>query len=303
MLASNGALTSTNAVPTLDFMSAASAAYRFQLLRQTPSISLGRSDHPCRESLCDSEEQAAEHYQINLIERGWFQLQHGKRKWTLGPGSVFINRPGDLYRYVHLPHLEPDVCLSVGYFANSDREFMKAFRALSLVVPRTNRLAFLQLQLCSGSALENQLSLETLAYEFVSAAQSARADRHHLYQPQQLSWYAEKIHAVRQALDNRFVEQHSLQKLASSVAMSPFLLARIFRELIGVPPHQYLIRVRLKRACAMLEDGSSVTNACYDSGFNDLSHFIHTFWAHFDCSPSTLKASCRGSSKNRTLCA
>lgn len=73
--------------------------------------------------------------------------------------------------------------------------------------------------------------------------------------------------------------------------MSPFLFARIFRELIGVPPHKYLVRLRLERARLLLESGMSVTDVCYTVGFNNLSHFIRTFSAHFGVLPSNLKPS------------
>jgi len=83
--------------------------------------------------------------------------------------------------------------------------------------------------------------------------------------------------------------RHSLWELASKVAMSPFLFARIFRELIGISPHKFLVRVRLQHARALLEQGMSVTEACYASGFNNLSHFIKTFRERYGQSPSEFK--------------
>ena len=73
--------------------------------------------------------------------------------------------------------------------------------------------------------------------------------------------------------------------------MSPFLFARVFRELIGMPPHKYLVRIRLQHARVLLESGMSVTDVCYAIGFNNLSHFIRTFRAYYGSVPSKLKAS------------
>jgi AraC-like DNA-binding protein len=68
--------------------------------------------------------------------------------------------------------------------------------------------------------------------------------------------------------------------------MSPFHFARVFRELAGTPPHQYLLRVRLTEAARRLRDGDRVTNACFASGFSHLSHFGRLFHRRFGVLPS-----------------
>ena len=73
--------------------------------------------------------------------------------------------------------------------------------------------------------------------------------------------------------------------------MSPFLFTRVFRELIGLPPHKYLLRLRLASARTLLESGMSVTDTCYTAGFNNLSHFIRMFHRHFGFAPSAVKYS------------
>ena len=72
--------------------------------------------------------------------------------------------------------------------------------------------------------------------------------------------------------------------------MSPFQFARVFRELVGIPPHQYLVRRRLARARELLQADMTVTDACYAAGFNNLSHFVRSFRRAFGVSPSRLKA-------------
>jgi transcriptional regulator GlxA family with amidase domain len=134
------------------------------------------------------------------------------------------------------------------------------------------------------------MSLDTLACELLDATDDAPGDRHRLYRPQQLKWYAQRIGAARDMMDASPAGAHSLWNLASAVGMSPFLFARVFRELTGMPPHKYLVRVRLQRARALLESGMSVTQACYTAGFNNLSHFIRSFRARFGTTPSKMKS-------------
>ena len=72
--------------------------------------------------------------------------------------------------------------------------------------------------------------------------------------------------------------------------MSPFQFARVFSELAGMPPHQYLLRVRLDRAAEILLDGKSVTETCFEVGFSNLSHFTRSFQRRFGCKPSLMKS-------------
>lgn len=133
------------------------------------------------------------------------------------------------------------------------------------------------------------MSLDEVACELVDAAQHAETDRHRLYRTEQLRSLTGRISAAREMIDTNPADRHSLLDLSTRAAMSPFLFARVFGDLVGMPPHKYLIRVRLRRARALLDDGVSVTAACYASGFNNLSHFIRTFRAHFGLSPSEFK--------------
>jgi AraC-like DNA-binding protein len=282
--------------------------FRVRTLSEAPSVSLALFDHPHGAALDEpSAEQAAARLQINVVRSGWFRLGYEGREWTLGEGSLFLSRPGDLYTYAHLRHVEPDACLSLAFSpaAAAGGELARVFARLPLVPPITNRLAFLRLRLASQTRDDVRddlddfpLSLETLAFELVDApdvaAERARDDRsrrlYRLYRPRQLQWYADRIGAARDLMDASPAGPHSLASLAAHVAMSPFAFARVFRELVGVPPHRYLMRARLKRARALLESGTSVTAACYAAGFNNLSHFIRTFRAHFGTAPSEVKA-------------
>ena len=266
--------------------------FRVRTLRETACVSLTRFDHPPGATLPTtfSAHEAAEQFRFNIVERGCFRLKYGRREWTLDAGSIFLSRPGDEYRYSHIKHLEPDTTLVVGFSALAG-ELADTFSSLSLVLPATNRLGFLQLQLCSLTSDDVEMSLDTVACELVDAARNAGDDHHHLYRSEQLKWYARRIGAARELMDADPTAQHSLGQLASSVSMSPFRFARVFRELIGMPPHKYLVRLRLLRARDLLQSGTAVTDVCYEVGFNNLSHFIRTFHRYFGVVPSRLKTS------------
>ena len=60
--------------------------------------------------------------------------------------------------------------------------------------------------------------------------------------------------------------------------ISPFHFLRLFTDVLGVTPHQYLVRSRLRHAARLLaDDDSPITEIAYDVGFGDLSNFVRTF--------------------------
>jgi len=62
-----------------------------------------------------------------------------------------------------------------------------------------------------------------------------------------------------------------------------------FKKQLGCSPGEYQQQQRLKRAADFLKTGKTVTEACYDVGFNDLSHFSRRFTQFFGQSPTQFR--------------
>jgi AraC family transcriptional regulator len=75
--------------------------------------------------------------------------------------------------------------------------------------------------------------------------------------------------------------------MAAAAGMSKYHFLRVFRQLTGVTPHQYLISARLRRAAlALASSRRHVLEIALDSGFGDLSTFNKTFRAVFSLTPT-----------------
>jgi AraC family transcriptional regulator len=60
--------------------------------------------------------------------------------------------------------------------------------------------------------------------------------------------------------------------------LSPFHFLRVFARVVGVTPHQYVVRVRLRRAARLLSATElAITDVALEAGFADLSNFVRTF--------------------------
>ncbi len=78
-------------------------------------------------------------------------------------------------------------------------------------------------------------------------------------------------------IENNFSTGISLQTLAEECSMSSNYFCKIFKDITGQTPVEYITTYRIEAACEMLLSGASVTDTAYDCGFNDLSYFIHVF--------------------------
>ncbi|MGF6774242.1 AraC family transcriptional regulator [Paraburkholderia sp. GAS199] len=78
-----------------------------------------------------------------------------------------------------------------------------------------------------------------------------------------------------------FIEAHldqplTLTELAAQAALSVPHFKALFRETLGMPVHQYVLRRRVERARALLLEGrSSASQIALDTGFAHQSHMAH----------------------------
>jgi AraC family transcriptional regulator len=79
-------------------------------------------------------------------------------------------------------------------------------------------------------------------------------------------------------VEDHLADQVRLRDLATIAGMSTFQLVRRFKEVTGLPPHQYVTRRKIERAKQLLsEPESSVLEVALACGFASPSHFAQAF--------------------------
>jgi transcriptional regulator GlxA family with amidase domain len=79
-------------------------------------------------------------------------------------------------------------------------------------------------------------------------------------------------------LNKRYPEKITISDIAQKADMSVRQLERKFQEIYKTTPSQYLMRLRILRACEMLRSGiKPVTTIALDVGFYDHSAFSRKF--------------------------
>jgi AraC-like DNA-binding protein len=236
-------------------------------------------------------------HSISYVRKGSFGLHCRGKSHELVAGSILIGHPGDEYTCTH-EHVCGDECLS--FFLSP--ELVEALGDSKAIwqagcAPPLPELVVLGELAQSAADGNSDIGLDeigqVLASRFVEvvsgkprkAASGAARDRRR---------------AVETAL---WIDAHSHQSIgledaADQAGISPFHFLRLFSDTLGVTPHQYLVRSRLRHAARRLaEDDSAITDIAYDVGFGDLSNFVRTFHRAAGASPLRFRQASRGMRK------
>jgi AraC-like DNA-binding protein len=232
-------------------------------------------------------------FSVTLVERGAFTYRTHAGRARLSAGWLMLGNGGDGYACSHedgdgtgddcvaLSLSEP-VLDSVLSALGAGGARLRFDRACLPPVPRVTAL----LQTLRDGGNEG-FALEEAA---LAAVASVHAALHETGLPAPLSRDDDRARAAMLHMDAHGMQELSLDDLARAVDLSPFHLLRVFRQAIGITPHQYLMRVRLQRAITLLRDTRlPIIDIAFASGWADLSNFNRAFRRELRCSPRELR--------------
>lgn len=81
-----------------------------------------------------------------------------------------------------------------------------------------------------------------------------------------------------------------LDEIANAAYRSPSHLARVFSAEVGMPPHRYLINLRVQRARNLLaRTNRPIAEIALDCGFTHQEHLTRLFRKHFETTPAAYR--------------
>ena len=92
---------------------------------------------------------------------------------------------------------------------------------------------------------------------------------------------------------NTFLEAHleesiSINELADAAGQTRSHFPRLFRRTLGMSPHQYVMRLRLRRAKTLITEGHALAEAATEAGFSDQSHLTNWLRRIYGTTPGQL---------------
>lgn len=236
-------------------------------------------------------------YQIFLVQEGTGTRFIGDSIKHFGPGELVFTGP-------HLPHLwrseesyfeRGSTLKTRGIVIYFDEHFLGAgildkeeFTLLTKLFSRSmrglefygkNKAVVIQLmrQLTKLSGIKSVIHLLQILtilatskeYEYISSFTSES--------PLKAS-ETDRMNTVYEYVLKNYRKKVTLQDAAALVHMTSTSFSRYFSTINNKPFSRFLVEIRIKHACKMLtETSESVSQICYQTGFNTLSNFNNQF--------------------------
>ena len=101
-----------------------------------------------------------------------------------------------------------------------------------------------------------------------------------------------KLQQVLCFIEERITQPIGIRDLASEVRMSQFHFARMFKEAMGDPPHEYITRMRMERAKHLLRASDlPLREVATSVGYQTQAHFTGVFHKRVGMTPRTFRVS------------
>ncbi|MGO8801136.1 MAG: helix-turn-helix domain-containing protein [Roseiarcus sp.] len=237
-------------------------------------------------------------HSLSYVRKGSFGCRCRGRLYELVAGAVMVGRPGDEYVCTHEHHAGGDECLSFHYPAAAVEAIGGGPGIWEMVgappLPELMVLGELAQAIAEGRSDIGLDEVGLLLAARFAALISGRGRR-----PLEAR-LRDRRRAVEAALwiDAHAASPVGLEGAAAEAGLSPFHFLRLFAGVLGVTPHQYLVRARLRRAARLLaDDARPITDVAFDVGFADLSNFVRTFHRAAGVSPRRFRQAAKGDRK------
>jgi AraC-like DNA-binding protein len=236
-------------------------------------------------------------HSVSFVRKGSFGCRSRGRTFELVAGSVLVGHPGDEYMCTH-DHVCGDECLS--FFLGPELVDAIGDRAdiwqIGAAPPLPELMVLGELAQAAADG-RSDIGLDEVGALFASRFVEVVSGR-----PQKpaTAGTRDRRRAVETALwiDAHSSQEIDLEQAAAQAGISPFHFLRLFSSVLGVTPHQYLVRSRLRHAARLLaDDEGPITDIAYDVGFGDLSNFVRTFHRAAGVSPMRFRQASRGDRK------
>lgn len=252
-----------------------------------------------------------EAYEICLIARGHVTWWVNRQVFQLGPGSIFITRPGELHggtddvlqpcslywMQIELRASQPLTGLGRSQTRDIARGFSnlkhRSFPASAKLIDAFQRLHAELRDRPAHWRIAAQASVHELLIDVLrdhdAASLAARA-------------YGEPTKPIRQSM--AFIESHladnlAVAELARRIGLGVSRFHQRFAAEVGFSPADYRLHLRIRRAKQLLADpANSVTRIAHDLGFSSSQHFATTFKRFVGHTPTAYRARLTDQSSN-----
>ncbi|BAZ10520.1 AraC family transcriptional regulator [Calothrix sp. NIES-4071] len=101
-----------------------------------------------------------------------------------------------------------------------------------------------------------------------------------------------KLRQVIEYINTHLEDNLTLSELAGAACTSPTYFASLFKQSMGITPHQYVMQCRIEKAKVLLKDSQlTLVEVCQLVGFQNQSHFTRVFKQYTKLTPKVYRDS------------
>lgn len=222
-------------------------------------------------------------FSIALVTDGNFQYRTAQGSALMTPGSLMLGNPGACFECGH-QHTRGDRCLAFHFSPELFESIVSGIPGATRLVlgaPRLPPVPSVLGLLAAAQALRDGSGtpeeFRELALRLAGAVCTALNDTSPA--PRAPSSRDERrVAAALRHIEARPGTRIPVEELAAAAAVSPFHFLRLFEQVVGVTPGQYMLRTRLRHAAMRLRRFSdAIAAVALDCGFEDVSTFNRQF--------------------------
>ena len=259
----------------------------------------GRYNYP------NTQETLPTHIHVDAIEicylsRGCQEYFVGEETFKVYGGHIFMTFPNEIHGTGEMPE-EKGILYWMSLKApqkGKDYLGLSHMEALEIF----NRLLHVPFRLFKGNAHCEKILQRIVHLHFKDNNILNRIELHNLIVSFLLNTiccsdamlYGEYSNCIRKIvhyIEENLFEHFDLEKLAKKCNLSLSRFKHRFKEEIGIPPTEYIIRKKLEKARKLMDDDAlSIKDIAYDLGFSAPTYFSTVFKQYYGYSPTTYKS-------------
>lgn len=206
-----------------------------------------------------------DHYTVGVVLNGIIEIVNAGKAITCRNGDYFVIQPDTAHSFRNVPNNSYSmisVCIKSDYLFNND--FESIIESLNIML---------------GKLITGKIEQINDAIIVLYAGITGISDNKE-------RTYSEEI---KRQLVNSPENPFSVEDMSQKVCVSPYHMIRQFKTEMGLTPHQFQIQSRIRKAQRMLQEGNTVTEVAFNTGFCDQSHFDRCFKKIVGIAPNEYK--------------
>lgn len=235
-----------------------------------------------------------EYYEIIVIIHSNRKYLTDTTLFDAGYGDVLLFAPGERHMGIHVKdplyeryyfYIHPLLLRQLPEGARIAALFQRTSHIKNRIsIPKEVFGELIPKEIILQGANAEPLTLLSLFYQLLSRLLQIQDG-----QPEVSDTTNQLLSEILHYINSSYANIQSASAIAEHFSISPSYMTRLFRDSLSISPYQYLMHIRLDEARRMLEQGATVTEACFSCGFGDCSRFIQYFKREIGITPAKIR--------------